>query len=101
MAAPRNRDMARARTATMQSTDAGRVMDGIRRIVRELHATTSASERERKVSAAQLFVLRQVALAPGQSLGDLSVRTRTTQSSISEVVTRLVRRGLIERRTSP
>jgi DNA-binding MarR family transcriptional regulator len=75
-------------------------MDGLRRLVHALHTATGATERELGVSAAQLFVLRQLALEPGQSLGDLCGRTRTTQSSVSEVVGRLVGRGLVRREPS-
>ncbi len=54
-------------------------------------------ERAIGVSSAQLFALRQIALHPGQSLSDIAASTVTTQSSISEVVTRLVQRGLLVR----
>ena len=49
------------------------------------------------LSTAQLFILRQLSAMSGQSLSDLAARTRTTQSSISEVVARLVRNGLVSR----
>jgi DNA-binding MarR family transcriptional regulator len=75
-------------------------MDSLRRVVHALNIATRASERAFGVSAAQLFVLRQLAARSGQSLSDLAARTRTTPSSISEIVARLVRRGLIERRPS-
>jgi DNA-binding MarR family transcriptional regulator len=75
-------------------------MDGLRRIVHALHAGTSASERAVGLSSAQLFVLRHLHAASEQSLGDLARRTRTTQSSVSEVVARLVRRGLVARQPS-
>jgi DNA-binding MarR family transcriptional regulator len=75
-------------------------MDSLRRVVHALRVATGASEREFGLSGAQLFVLRQLSLAPGQSLSDLASRTRTTQSSISEVVARLVRRGLVARAAS-
>jgi DNA-binding MarR family transcriptional regulator len=79
---------------------AGRAMDGLRRIVHALHLGTSASERAVGLSSAQLFVLRQLHAVSEQSLGDLARRTRTTQSSVSEVVARLVRRGLVAREPS-
>ena len=79
---------------------AGRAMDGLRRIVHALHLGTSASERTVGLSSAQLFVLRQLHAVSEQSLGDLARRTRTTQSSVSEVVARLVRRGLVAREPS-
>jgi DNA-binding MarR family transcriptional regulator len=75
-------------------------MDGLRRIVRALHAGTAASERVVGLSSAQLFVLRQLHAEPEQSLGDIARRTRTTQSSVSEVVGRLVKRGLVAREPS-
>ena len=79
-------------------SDAARVMDSLRRLVHALHVATRGSERSVGLSSAQLFVLRQIALAPGQSMSEIGVRTRTTQSSVSEVVGRLVQRGLVARR---
>lgn len=72
-------------------------MDGLRRMVHALHAGTSASERVVGLSSAQLFVLRHLHADPEQSLGNLARRTRTTHSSVSEVVARLVKRGLVAR----
>jgi DNA-binding MarR family transcriptional regulator len=79
---------------------AARAMDGLRRIVHALHIGTSASERAIGLSGAQLFVLRQLHTESEQSLGDLARRTRTTPSSVSEVVSRLVKRGLVARESS-
>ena len=89
-----------ARAAVDGDPYAARAMDSLRRIVHSLRVATRASERSFGLSAAQHFVLRQLALAPGQSLIDLARRTRTTQSSVSEVVSRLVKRELVSRRTS-
>src|SRR6478672_9755222 len=80
--------------------DAARAMDSLRRVVHALRVATRASERAFGLSAAQLFVLRQLSVEPGQSLRDLAQRTRTTQSSISEVVARLVQRGFVTRESS-
>jgi MarR family transcriptional regulator, organic hydroperoxide resistance regulator len=80
--------------------EAARVMDALRRVVRALRVSTHASERDLGVSAAQLFVLRQLALAPRQSVGELATRTRTSQGSVSEVVSRLVAHGFVERHTA-
>jgi DNA-binding MarR family transcriptional regulator len=79
---------------------ATRTMDGLRRIVHALRVATRASQQTVGLSTAQLFVLRQLDTAPDQSLGDLALRTRTTPSSVSEVVSRLVRLGLVVRTTS-
>jgi DNA-binding MarR family transcriptional regulator len=81
-------------------TEAARAMDSLRRVVHAVRIATRASERAFGLTTAQLFVLRQLAATPGQSLSDLAARTRTTQSSISEVVARLVRNGLVNRAPS-
>jgi DNA-binding MarR family transcriptional regulator len=80
--------------------DAMSVMENLRRIVRAARVSTTAAEREVGVSMAQLFVLRQLALEPGQSLKELAARARTTQSSVSEVAARLVKRGFVARRAA-
>lgn len=79
---------------------AAAAMDSVRRLVRALRTASAASERDHDVSAAQLFVLRQVAARPGLSMRELGERTLTSQSAVSEVVARLVRRGLITRLTA-
>jgi MarR family transcriptional regulator, organic hydroperoxide resistance regulator len=80
--------------------DAARAMDSLRRIVHALRVATRASERSFGLTAAQHFVLRQLAVLSGQSLSDIAARTRTTQSTVSEVVGGLVRRGLVSRQAS-
>lgn len=80
-----------------QARLAGSAMDSLRRVVRALRASNAAAERDHRVSAAQLFVLRQVAERPGQSLSELARRTLTTQSTVSEVVARLVDHGMLVR----
>jgi DNA-binding MarR family transcriptional regulator len=80
------------------SDDAAQVLDGLRRIVRELRITSHAVEREHGISGAQLFVLRELAAEPRCSIRRLSERTLTDPSSVSVVVARLTRRGLVGRR---
>ena len=87
-------------SATESELLAARAMDSLRRIVHALRTGTSASERLVGLSSAQLFVLRQLHTNPQQTLGDLARCTRTTQSSVSEVVARLVKRGLLARDSS-
>jgi MarR family transcriptional regulator, organic hydroperoxide resistance regulator len=74
-------------------------MDNLRRVVRALGAS-SRGVSARGLSGAQLFVLRQIAAAPSLSLGELAERTLTGQSTVSEVVGRLVDQGLVARTTS-
>lgn len=76
------------------------VLDALRRITRELRLSSRAAEQELGVSGAQLFVLQQLATEGAESLNELAERTRTDQSSVSVVVSRLVERGLVTREVS-
>ena len=76
------------------------VMDSLRRIVRVLGAS-ARGPAPHGATGAQLFVLRQIDLAPGLSISELAARTLTGQSTVSEVVTRLVARGMVSRRANP
>jgi MarR family transcriptional regulator, lower aerobic nicotinate degradation pathway regulator len=78
-----------------------RVLDSIRRIVRLLREGSRASEESVGLSAAQLFVLQKLDPATPLSLTELAARTLTHQSSVSVVVSRLVERGLVQRRPAP
>ena len=77
---------------------AGEALDALRRIVRELRLAAAGGERDTGLSAAQLFVLQQVAAAPGLSLTELATRTLTDRTSVAAVVDRLLARALVERR---
>jgi DNA-binding MarR family transcriptional regulator len=76
-------------------------MDALRRIVRVLSTSAHGPASRRGPTGAQLFVLRQIGAAPGLSIGELAARTLAGQSSVSEVVSRLVDRGLVSRRPNP
>jgi DNA-binding MarR family transcriptional regulator len=76
------------------------VLDAIRAIVQALRESSRAAEKDVGLSGAQLFVLRALADAPGLSLNDLAERTRTHQSSVSALATRLAAAGMIERGTA-
>lgn len=82
---------------TTARTDVAAAVDALRRLVQELRASSVAAERRGGLSGAQLFVLEQLAEAPAASLNELAARTLTHQSSVSVVVSRLVKRGLVER----
>jgi DNA-binding MarR family transcriptional regulator len=73
------------------------VLDCIRHIVRTLREASRNAERTVGLSAAQLFVLQRLAGARALSVNELAARTLTHQSSVSVVVTKLARRGLVER----
>ena len=79
---------------------AARAMDSLRRVVRSLHHADANTEHSLGVTAAQLFVLREVAKAEPLTVSALARATATSQSSVSEVVTRLVARELLIRKRS-
>lgn len=70
-------------------------IDAIRRIVRGLRLAEQATRSDAGLSAAQLFVLQQLAGQPPASLGELATRTLTDRSSVAGVVERLVDAGLV------
>jgi DNA-binding MarR family transcriptional regulator len=78
-------------------SDSARILDAIRRLVRHLRLADRAAQSELGISGAQLFVLTELGKTPSLSLNDLAARTRTDQSSVSVVVSRLVDAGLITR----
>jgi DNA-binding MarR family transcriptional regulator len=78
-------------------SDSQRVLEAVRRLVRQLRIGDRAAQQGIGVSAAQLFVLSQVGRTPKISLGELAERTHTDQSSASAVVARLVEKGLLSR----
>jgi DNA-binding MarR family transcriptional regulator len=74
-------------------------MNALRRVVRGLRLAARTAERTYGVTAAQLFVLHQLVARDGCSLGELAALTETDPSSVSVVVSRLVSRRLVARRT--
>jgi DNA-binding MarR family transcriptional regulator len=76
-------------------------LDTLRRFVQALRLSSSASEREVGLPAAQLFVLRTLGRREGLSLLELAAETRTDPSSVSVVVKRLEERRLVARRPDP
>jgi DNA-binding MarR family transcriptional regulator len=74
-----------------------RALNALRRMVRGLRSAAEAVERELNVSAAQLFVLRELAQVPDQSVKDLAAVTMTTHSTVSQVVSQLLAKGLVTR----
>jgi DNA-binding MarR family transcriptional regulator len=79
---------------------AATTLDALRRIVRALRLANGGVEKVTGLSAAQLFVLEQVAQTPGASLSELAARTLTDRTSVAAVVERLAARQLVERQRS-
>ena len=86
---------AHALPAREQATAAA--LAAVRRLVRSLRLAARRVEAEVGVSAAQLFVLRQLEGAPPLSLRELAARSMTDRTSVAAVVDRLVARGLVQR----
>lgn len=68
-------------------------------MVRGLRSAAESVERDLRISAAQLFVLSELAQVPDQSVKDLAAVTMTTHSTVSQVVGQLIDKGLITRTT--
>jgi len=77
-----------------------RAMNALRRLVSALRSSGAAASAGLGMSVAQRFALRIIGQNPGLAMGDLATRTLTTPSAVSEVVTRLVVRGLVHREPS-
>jgi len=73
------------------------IMDSFRRIVHALRSSHRAAG-DLDLTGAQLFVLTALGSAGGPiGVKELADKTRTDQSTVSVVVGRLVRRGLVKR----
>jgi DNA-binding MarR family transcriptional regulator len=82
------------------AADAIRAMEALRRMVRALSSSAREASSGGGLTGAQLFVLRQVDARKGLSISQLASSTLSRQSTVSEVVSRLVERGLVARETS-
>jgi DNA-binding MarR family transcriptional regulator len=82
---------------TTKQPDVARAFNALRRMVRGLRSAAEAVERDLKISAAQLFVLRELERTPDQSVKDLAAVTMTTHSTVSQVVAQLIAKGLVIR----
>src|SRR5256714_12460560 len=85
------------KTRTKRQNDVSRALNALRRMVRGLRSAAEGIERELRVSAAQLFVLSELAQVPDQSVKDLAAVTMTTHSTVSQVVGQLITKGLVTR----
>lgn len=86
-----------AKSKRHKQPDVYRALNALRRMVRGLRTVAEGVERQFKVSAAQLFVLSELAQVPDQSVKDLAAVTMTTHSTVSQVVSQLISKGLVTR----
>ena len=75
-------------------------LERVRTLIAALSHSARGLERRTGVTNAQLFLLQQLAEADSLSVNDLAARARTQQSTVSIVVARLVRAGLVAKRKS-
>lgn len=76
------------------------ILDSIRTIVRQLRVSSRSCEAKSGLSSAQIFVLRNLKSTRPLSINELAAKTFTHQSTVSEVVSRLVDKDLVSRRSS-
>jgi DNA-binding MarR family transcriptional regulator len=74
-----------------------KALQAVRGLVAALSQQARAIERRTGVSNAQLFLLQQIAAEPNLSVNALAARAMTHQSTASIVLSRLERRGLVQR----
>src|SRR5437016_6235315 len=86
-----------AKTKRSMQPDVFRALNALRRMVRGLRSAAEMVERELRISAAQLFVLSELAQVPDQSVKDLAAVTMTTHSTVSQVVSQLISKGFVTR----
>jgi DNA-binding MarR family transcriptional regulator len=87
--------------ASHTSNDTTRVVTALRSLVQVLRAGAGEAERHAGLSSAQLYVLSKLTDAPAPSVNALASRVHAHQSSVSVVVDRLVKRGLVRRTPDP
>src|SRR5689334_5294175 len=93
--------MAKPKASKAKQAEVARAINALRRMVRGLRAAAEAVERDLKLSAAQLFVMSELGNSPNQSVKDLAKVTMTTHSTVSEVVSGLLAKGLVTRSVDP
>jgi DNA-binding MarR family transcriptional regulator len=81
-------------------TNVGKVLNGLRVIVQSLSTASRRSETKLGITGAQRFLLQQLAEAGELSVNELAQRTHTHQSTVSTVITKLEKAGLVSRTRS-
>lgn len=87
--------------ASHTSDPTTRIITALRALVQVLRTGATEATRRTGLSGAQLYVLSKLADAPAPSVNALARRVHAHQSSVSVVVERLARRGLVRRTPDP
>ncbi|HEY3875838.1 MAG TPA: MarR family transcriptional regulator [Candidatus Kapabacteria bacterium] len=81
----------------MTDHNVSRILNTLRILVQSLQIASRNAEKRVGLSGAQLFVLEQLRTAKSMSVNELAAATHTSQSTVSVVVTKLVKKGLVSR----
>jgi DNA-binding MarR family transcriptional regulator len=76
-------------------------LQAVRALVQKLSQSARGVEGKTGVTNAQLFLLQQIGGEPNLTVNDLAARAMTGQSTVSIVLSRLERRGLVKRSRAP
>lgn len=83
------------------SREGAKALQAVRGLVAALSQSARIIEQRTGVTNAQLFLLQQIAAETNLSVNELAARAMTHQSTASVVLSRLERRGLVQRVPSP
>ena len=92
--------LSRRRRPSSSTGQARAILNDLRLLVRELRVSARDAEKRLGISGAQLFVLQCLGRDEVLSMNELAERTHTDQSSVSVVVSRLLKRKLVQRSPS-
>ena len=81
----------------MANGDLSEILDLLRTLVHALQAGSRSSEERVGLSGAQLFVLEKLRAVDSMTVNELAAATHTRQSTVSVVVSKLVKKGLVSR----
>jgi DNA-binding MarR family transcriptional regulator len=81
--------------------DVAEALRGVRALVQVLNEAASGVEEKTGVTNAQLFLLQQIRDGRDVTVNDLAALAMTSQSTVSIVLSRLERKGLVKRARSP
>lgn len=85
------------RTRPARPDDATLIVQGLRRVVKALHAFSQDVYRQYGLTGPQLWALKTLQRAGRLSAGQLARALAVHQSSVSILIDRLVQRGLVQR----
>ncbi|MFI5280655.1 MAG: MarR family winged helix-turn-helix transcriptional regulator [Gemmatimonadales bacterium] len=93
--------MIRAAAADRTDRDRASALRALRALIAGLGRSARSIEWRTGFTNAQLFLLRQLEPAAALSVNELAERARTSQSTVSSVLGRVVRAGLVRRERAP